>query len=170
MDPRFEVSFQRIYMPDLTEEDEGSMAAYTLGKIISLVVLLVRNTCDWFQYHTISHGVLQLLFFRFLDCEAPEIRNYKDMFSWIMPNEAEYFQFTPLNSKLPIVLWNRTGHTNSRGTVNRPHYEIPNLTQKDSGYYKFRGSENQLLKWTKLVVKGKAVCKLFFIVSLPCSC
>lgn len=130
LDPRFIISHGQINMIDLTEEDDGG----TL-------------TSDSQFYKHIQLGVMA--------CREPEIKPYGEYISWKIPNEAEYLEFSeyrPKDPVKPVVLWNRTDLSLGRGRVRKDRYEIENLKQQDNGYYRFRGSKNQLLKWQQLQV------------------
>ncbi|XP_072295706.1 uncharacterized protein [Eucyclogobius newberryi] len=91
------------------------------------------------------------------DCEAPDTKYYGDVFSWRIPSSAKYLEFAqvvPGDSPLkPLVIWNRTDPSSSRGKIQHGYFEKYQLKQKDSGYYKLRGSQNELLRWKRLKVE-----------------
>lgn len=128
-DPRFKVSLRSIKILALTEQDHEAILNF--GK--DAIKLMVS------------------------DCADPENMYYGSVFSWRVPSEAEYLEFSQTTTSSdplqPVVLWNRTDPLFGRGSIKRNYYEIYSLKQKDSGYYRFRGSDNQLIQWKKLIVQ-----------------
>ncbi|XP_055015342.1 uncharacterized protein LOC110160727 [Boleophthalmus pectinirostris] len=127
---RFEVSFMNtIKMKDLTEQDDRAILFF-----------------DQLNSVQLSVG----------DCVEPLLKRYGDLFSWRIPRLAQYLEFAQTVSVSvlkPIVIWNRTDPSSTRGVINDNDFEIYKLTQKNSGYYKFRGSRNDLIKWKKIEVE-----------------
>ncbi|KAJ0039434.1 hypothetical protein NL108_014044 [Boleophthalmus pectinirostris] len=130
LDPRFQVSQDEIEMADLTEQDNETVLSTEKGDSVKVNV---KN------------------------CRSPVKKFYGSSIIWIIPDEAEYLEFSKYNVSdtpgHPIVLWNRTDPSYSRGNASSNDYEIKNITQQDSGYYRFRGSKHQLLKWEQIVVE-----------------
>lgn len=131
LDRRFLVSPNVIEMTDLTEQDNEAVLS-TEAPVVS-VKLMIKN------------------------CGAVLKQQYGSSIIWKIPNGAEYLEFSKFSGSnapaLPIVLWNRTDSSFRRGNVSGSDYEIKGLTQQDSGYYRFRGSEHRLLKWEQLLVQ-----------------
>lgn len=77
---------------------------------------------------------------------------------WRIPYDAEYLEFSgPDVNAPPAILWNRTSRSSVRGKVSGSLYEIKDLTQRDSGYYRFRGTTDQLLKWEQIVIEERVL-------------
>ena len=98
----------------------------------------------------------------FPDCQDTQESSYGDLFSWTIPSNVAYIEFSRILSsgyiREPVVLWNRSDTSSSRGTLKRNHYEIPVLKQKHSGYYRCYGPNGDLLQWKKVNVKGEVIC------------
>ncbi|XP_033830131.1 uncharacterized protein LOC117377750 [Periophthalmus magnuspinnatus] len=129
---RFEVSFwNTIKMKDLTEEDDGAIVFFD------------------------QHNSVQL---KIMDCQDPASKKYGEVFSLRIPSSAEYLEFAqviPLDFALKsVIIWNRTDSSPTKGKINRNYFEIYGINQQDSGYYKFRGSKNELVKWKRLKVEA----------------
>ncbi|XP_033488369.2 uncharacterized protein LOC117260523 isoform X1 [Epinephelus lanceolatus] len=133
-DPRLKVSFISAVFEDLTERDDGFFS--------------VSDDNGMF------HDVIKL---EILDCAEKETRYYGERFSYHIPREAAFLEFTPLDSEdQPKVLWNHTNrHTNrgGRGQVKRNVWEIMNVNQGDMGHYNFRRKDNTLLSRIQLTVQ-----------------
>ncbi|XP_049441368.1 uncharacterized protein LOC125894172 isoform X1 [Epinephelus fuscoguttatus] len=133
-DPRFKVSYISAVFKDLTERDDGFFS--------------VSDDNGMF------HDVIKL---EILDCAEKETRYYGDRFSYHIPREAAFLEFTPLDSEdQPKVLWNHTNrHTNrgGRGQVKGNVWEIMNVNQGDMGHYNFRRKDNTLLLRIQLTVQ-----------------
>lgn len=129
-DPRFKVTFGNVKMQDLTEQDNGAFLSFDESQIVKLNIK---------------------------ECQEPQTHHYGGLFSWEVPSHAKYLEFSQTfpnkDPAKPVVLWNRTDPGVAMGTVVRNYYELYGLKQKDSGYYRFRGSENKLLRWKRLVVQ-----------------
>ncbi|KAJ0002476.1 hypothetical protein NQD34_007625 [Periophthalmus magnuspinnatus] len=127
LDPRFQVSKEGIEMADLTEQDNEAVLSTEGGDSVKFIV---KN------------------------CGSPVKKFYGSSIVWIISDGAEYLEFSKYTgSVIPgqtTVLWNRTDPSHS---ISNNEYEIKNLTQQDSGYYRFRGSKHQLLKWEQIVVE-----------------
>ncbi|KAJ0002477.1 hypothetical protein NQD34_007626 [Periophthalmus magnuspinnatus] len=135
LDPRFRTSWGRAEMIDITEQDNEAVLSI-VGRIFSSVELRVQN------------------------CRSPARKRYGSFIYWQIPHGAEYLEFLKhTGSGVPrqveaSVLWNRTDASKlSRGEISFNSYEIKAITQQDSGYYRFRGSKNQLIKWEQVVIE-----------------
>ncbi|XP_030000588.1 uncharacterized protein LOC115426617 isoform X2 [Sphaeramia orbicularis] len=70
-----------------------------------------------------------------------------------IPERPAFLEFTPSeNLALVTVIWNYTNLVRSRGSLNGNYWDLNDITQEDSGYYKFRGKDNKLLAWKRLEV------------------
>lgn len=131
LDQRFQVSQDVIEMADLTEQDNEAVLS-TEAPIIS-VKLIIKN------------------------CGIIVRKLYGSSVIWNIPGGAEYLEFSKFTGSnvpaRPTILWNRTDSSFTRGNLSSSDYEIKDLTQQDSGYYKFRGSHNQLLTWAQITVE-----------------
>lgn len=131
LDQRFNVSANVIEMVDLTEQDNE--AVLSTETPINSVKLMIKN------------------------CGTIVKKLYGSSVVWKIPDGAEYLEFSKFSGSdvpaLPTVLWNRTDGSYSRGNVNGSNYEIKSLTQQDSGYYRFRGPQDRLLKWEQVLVQ-----------------
>lgn len=129
IDKRFSIVHGYLRMKDLTEQDDEGVLL--IGKTEN-----VKLNID--------------------DCQDPQSSEYGSLFSWRIPSGAEYLEFSKMTSSgyaKPQVIWNRTDASTGRGTVTRYHFEMYNLKQKDSGYYKFMSRKGELMKWKRLEVK-----------------
>lgn len=118
----------RVVLQDLTEQDNGAMLFFGRASV-----------------------ELEIL-----DCQDPQISRYGDLFSWMVPSGAEYLEFSHMSSdyaRKPQVIWNRTDASLGRGRVKRNYFEINNVKQKDSGYYKLRALRGDLIRWKRLIVE-----------------
>lgn len=131
LDQRFNVSLNVIEMIDLTEQDNE--AVLSTEAPVNSVKLMIKN------------------------CGTILKKLYGSSVTWKIPDGAEHLEFSKFPGSgvpaLPTVLWNRTDSSHSRGNVNGSNYEIKSLTQQDSGYYKFIGSQHRLLKWEQVLVQ-----------------
>ena len=75
--------------------------------------------------------------------------------SWLLMSGTQYLQFVPTGPWKPTVLWNQSAPEPGRGIVRGHRFEISRLTQRDSGYYNFRGARHELLTWNRLEVTRK---------------
>lgn len=128
-DKRFSIVYGHIRMKDLTEQDDEGVLLF--GKTDN-----IKLSID--------------------DCQDPQSSYYGFLFSWRIPSGAEYLEFSKMTSSgyaKPEVVWNRTDDSIGWGTVTRNHFEIYNLKQKHSGYYKFMSAKGALIKWKRLEVK-----------------
>ncbi|XP_072295705.1 uncharacterized protein [Eucyclogobius newberryi] len=122
-------------MTDVTEQDNEAVLSITGGYFRS-ISLRVRN------------------------CRNPVKKQYGSSIYWKIPDGAEYLEFVKYNgSRIPdpvesSVLWNLTDPSKPRrGEIRGSDYMIHVITQQDSGYYRFRGSNHQLLKWETIVIE-----------------
>ncbi|XP_030000585.1 uncharacterized protein LOC115426616 isoform X2 [Sphaeramia orbicularis] len=132
-DARFVSSFGiGLTIQDLTEQDNGvfSVSYPNSNREVNVITLKV------------------------LDCVEPRKVYYGSIFSFMIPFGAERLEFTPSSELDQVtVRWDHTGTKGGRGSVTRHYWEITDTTQKDTGYYKFRGKHNKLLAWRKLLVE-----------------
>ncbi|KAK7922781.1 hypothetical protein WMY93_009683 [Mugilogobius chulae] len=127
---RFEATLSGIKIKDLTEQDNGAILYFDN-----------ENTV----YLTVS------------DCASADTKYYGEVFSWIIPYDAQYLEFSqvlPEGPLKPVTYWNRSLASVKRGQVNHDYFEIHNLKQKDSGYYRFRRYGNRLIKWKRIRVEA----------------
>lgn len=107
------------------------------------------------QYYCIVHPVLLCAF---PDCADEFVRTYGEFFTFNVPIEAEYLEFTPLYSEEePELLWNRTNPRDYKGGKVRMASDdgwIESVTQSDSGFYDLRKKDNTLLSRKQLIVEG----------------
>ncbi|KAJ0039435.1 hypothetical protein NL108_014047 [Boleophthalmus pectinirostris] len=135
IDPRFRIFWSGAELIDVTEQDnEAVLSSETM--LISSVELRVQN------------------------CRKARRADYGSSIFWVLPSAAEYLEFLKYTGSgipslvKPQVLWNRTDPSElSRGRIRGNEYEIKDITQQDSGYYRFRGSKNQLVKWEQIVIE-----------------
>lgn len=131
LDQRFQVSQDGIEMADLTEQDNE--AVLSTESPVNSVKLVIKN------------------------CGSVVSKLYGSSVVWNIPDGAEYLEFSKYTGSdipaLPTILWNKTGPFYSRGNISGSSYEIKDLTQQDSGYYRFRGSTDQLLNWEQILVE-----------------
>lgn len=131
LDQRFQVSQDRIEMADLTEQDNEAVLS-TVAPVNSVKLTVIN-------------------------CGSIVRKLYGSSVMWNISGGAEYLEFSKFTGSgipaQPTILWNRTDTSYRRGNVSGNYYEIKDLTQQDSGYYKFRGSRNQLLKWEQILVQ-----------------
>ncbi|XP_030000589.1 uncharacterized protein LOC115426618 [Sphaeramia orbicularis] len=133
MDPRFRTNSDGgLVMSGLTEQDNGNFS----------VILNSGSQPNHLTTLLVS------------DCTDTETNYCGNVFSLRVPRGAEFLEFTP-DKKLEqvTVVWNRTDPNGGRGSVTGSYWEITNITQEDSGYYKFRGKHNRLVTWKRLSVK-----------------
>lgn len=128
LDSRFKVLRTKIEMANICERDNE--ATLTIGPgYFNTVTLRVKN------------------------CRSIVKKLYGSFIKWHMPYNAEYLEFSgPDVFAPPVILWNRTSQSSIRGEVSGSNYEIKALTQRDNGYYRFRSSKDELLKWDQIVV------------------
>lgn len=128
LDSRFKVLRTKIEMANLCERDNE--ATLTIGAgYFNTVTLRVKN------------------------CRSIVKKLCGSFIKWQIPYDAEYLEFSgPDVLAPPAILWNRTSRSSIRGEVSGSDYEIKALTQRDSGYYRFRSSKDELLKWDQIVV------------------
>lgn len=134
-DARFVSSFGvGLTIQDLTEQDDGVFSvSYPLSDREDNVITL-----------------------KVIDCVEARKVYYGSIFSLLIPSGAERLEFTPSSELDQVtVRWDRSGTKGGRGSVTRHYWEITDTTQKDNGYYKFRGKHNSLLAWKKLLVEEK---------------
>lgn len=130
LDSRFKISRGKIVMTNLSERDNEATLS-VVSRFFDTVILRVKN----------CHGVVNKL------CG--------DFIYWKIPYDAQYLEFSGPNVNAPpTILWNRTARSSIRGKVSGSAYEIKNLTQQDSGYYRFRGPNDQLQKFEQIVVEA----------------
>lgn len=130
LDSRFKVSRGKIEMANLSERDNDATLSI-VKHIFDSVLLRVKN------------------------CRSIVKKLCGSSISWRIPYDAEYLEFSgPDVLAPPTVLWNRTSRSSIRGKVSGSDYEIKDITQQDSGYYRFRGSKDQLLKWEQIEVEA----------------
>uniref|UniRef100_A0AAV2MIS7 Uncharacterized protein n=1 Tax=Knipowitschia caucasica TaxID=637954 RepID=A0AAV2MIS7_KNICA len=126
---RFDVTLSGISIKDLTDEDDQAILFFDQENSMQLKIV---------------------------DCNDPQKARYGEDFFFKIPRSAEYLQFSqvvPYESTLqPVVIWNRTDPS-LRGSVIAGYFEIKKAKQTNSGYYKYRDSQNQLLKWRRLAVE-----------------
>lgn len=131
LDPQFLITQDGIEMADLTEQNNE--AVLSTATPANSVKLLIKN------------------------CRDPLRKLYGSSFIWNIPDGAEYLEFSKLTGSEipapPTILWNRTASLLRRGNVSGSNYEIKDLTQQDSGYYRFRGFQHQLLNWEQVLVE-----------------
>lgn len=131
LDPRFQVSQDGIEMKDLTEQDNEAILSTEAS--VNSVKLIIKN------------------------CGSILRKLYGSSVVWNIPGGAEYLEFSKFTGSdvpaQPTILWNRTDSSYSRGNVSGSDYKIKDLTQQDSGYYRFRGSQHQLLNWEQIQVQ-----------------
>lgn len=129
LDSRFKVSRFKISMAHLSERDNEATLSIK-DSLFDSVILRVKN------------------------CRSTVKRFCGSSIHWNIPNDAQYLEFSSRDSLAPpAILWNSTTRASTRGKVSGSDYEIKDLTQQDSGYYRFRGSKDQLLKWEDIVVE-----------------
>lgn len=129
LDSRFKVYRGRISLTHLSERDNEATLSIK-DRFFGTVILRVKN------------------------CRSIVKKLYGSFFNWKIPHDAEYLEFSSPDALAPpAILWNRTSRSSTRGKVSGSDYEIKNLTQRDRGYYRFRGSNDQLLKWEEIVVE-----------------
>ncbi|CAL9706710.1 unnamed protein product [Knipowitschia caucasica] len=126
---RFDVTLSGISIKDLTDEDDQAILFFDQENSMQLKI-------D--------------------DCNDPQKAYYGEDVFFKIPRSAEYLQFSqvvPYESTLqPVVIWNRTDPS-LRGSVIAGYFEIKKAKQTNNGYYKYRDSQNQLLKWRRLEVQ-----------------
>lgn len=131
LDPRFQVLPDGIEMMDLTEQDNE--AVLSTESPVNSIKLVIKN------------------------CGSITKKLYGSSVVWNIPDGAEYLEFSKCTGSdipaLPTILWNHTDSSYSRGNVSGAEYEIKDLTQQDTGYYRFRGLKDQLLKWEQVEVQ-----------------
>lgn len=129
LDSRFKVSRTKIQMSYISERDNEATLSIA-ERLFNSVTLRVKN------------------------CRSVVKKLCGSSIYWKIPYNAEYLEFSgPDVLAPPTILWNRTRQSSIRGKASGSDFEIKDLTQKDSGYYRFRGSEDQLLKWEQYVVE-----------------
>lgn len=134
VDKRFVVRSGSIKMRDLTEQDDEAMLFFGQSDSVKLYIK---------------------------DCRQSEKYYYGNKYSWALPYNTEYMEFSQMTSSrrflTPVVIWNRTDtSSDSADARRRVKYfllEIDGVKQQDSGYYKCLGSSGQLIKWRKLEVE-----------------
>lgn len=108
------------------------------------------------QYYCIVHPVLPCDFFP--DCADQFTRTYGEFFTFNIPIQAEYLEFTPLHSEEePTLLWNRTNPYDYKGGKLQMSSDIggiTSVTQSDNGFYDLRKKDNTLLSRKQLKVEG----------------
>ncbi|XP_031175527.1 uncharacterized protein LOC116064437 isoform X2 [Sander lucioperca] len=133
-DPRLQISIGSVELTDLTERDEGTFSV---------------SVGDAMPYDVIKLEIVE--------CAYKMYRNYGKSYSYTVPRQTEFVEFTPLHSEdLPRVLWNRTdpeANKGSRWQMKGFILAIKNVNQADSGYYNFRKKDNTLLSRIRLTVK-----------------
>lgn len=129
LDSRFKVSRGKIAMTHLSErENEATLSIK--DSLFDSVILRIKN------------------------CQSILKKFCGSSIIWKIPYDAEYLEFSsPHALAPPAILWNRTNRSSTRGKVSGSDYVIKDITQRDSGYYRFRGSKDQLLKWEEIVVE-----------------
>ncbi|XP_039670295.1 uncharacterized protein LOC120567398 isoform X2 [Perca fluviatilis] len=131
---RLKISIGSVELTDLTERDEGTFSV---------------SVDDAMPYDVIK---LQIV-----ECAYRMYRNYGKSYSYTVPRQTEFVDFTPLHGEdLPRVLWNRTDPQDNKGSrwqMKGFIWEIKNVNQADSGYYNFRKKDNTLLSRIRLTVK-----------------
>eukprot|EP00064_Thunnus_orientalis_P020819 superscaffoldBa00005948_g20967 len=133
-DPRLKVSLNSVTLEHLTERDEGTFSISVDGNRL--------------------HDVIEL---EITECAEQVVRSYNGRYSYNVPREAEFLEFTPIfRLDQSRVLWNRTDpqtNTGGRGHVKRNVWEISELTQADNGFYNFRKKDKTLKSRIKLIVQ-----------------
>ncbi|XP_078116829.1 uncharacterized protein LOC144524438 isoform X2 [Sander vitreus] len=133
-DPRLRISIGSVELTDLTERDEGTFSV---------------SVGDAMPYDVIKLEIVE--------CAYKMYRNYGKSYSYTVPRQTEFVEFTPLHREdLPRVLWNRTdpqANKGSRWQMKGSIWEIKSVNQADSGYYNFRKKDNTLLSRKRLTVK-----------------
>lgn len=131
---RFLVRTGSIRIRDLTEQDDDAMLYFGQSDSVKLDIQ---------------------------DCQPSETYYYGNSFSWMVPSNTEYMEFSQMISSgrflTPVVIWNRTDasfdSSDSRRRVKYHFLEIDSVKQKDSGYYKCLGSRGELIRWKRLKVE-----------------
>lgn len=107
------------------------------------------------QYYSIVHPVLLCAF---PDCADEFTRTYGEFYTFNVPLQAEYLEYTPLYSEEePKLLWNRTNrhaYKGGRVQMNSNVVGITAVTQSDNGFYDWRKKDNTLLSRKRLKVEG----------------
>lgn len=133
LDSRFKVSRTKIEMANLSERDNEATLSIESHIIFDTVMLRVKN------------------------CRSVVKKLCGDVIFWNMPYDAEYLEFSgPDVNAPPTILWNRTTRSSIRGKVSGSLYQIKDLTQRDSGYYRFRGPNDKLQKFEQIVVEANS--------------
>ncbi|XP_003970429.2 uncharacterized protein [Takifugu rubripes] len=132
--PRFKITSYSATLKDLRETDEGT--------------------------YSVSFGdndITDIINLKVLECGAEVTKTYGNSFYIDVPREAQYLEFTRLNSKETTVLWNRTGSLINKENlkINRNQIHVHSLTQLDNGYYNIRKKDNTLMSRKKLQVEAK---------------
>lgn len=131
LDSRFKVSRAKIEMTDISERDNEATLSIESRMIFNTVILRVKN------------------------CRSVVKKLCGDLVFWAIPYDAEYLEFSgPDVNAPPTILWNRTAQSSLRGKVWGSLYKIKDLTQRDSGYYRFRGPNDKLQKFEQIVVEA----------------
>lgn len=132
LDSRFKVSRFQVEMINLSERDnEATLSTDSNFRMsfLSKVKLRVKN------------------------CRSVKKKLCTDVIYWTIPPDAQYLEFSgPDVDAPPTILWNRTTRSAVRGRASGSLFEIKDLTQRDSGYYRFRGPKDQLQTFDQIVV------------------
>ncbi|XP_073343485.1 uncharacterized protein [Pagrus major] len=121
-----------VTLTDLRESDAGTFSESSDGKTNKLITLQI------------------------LDCATEITNTYGARHTFSIPSQAEYLEFTPLNTDQTKVLWDRNDPQVSKGGRRKMKpggWEIISLTTDDSGYYNFRKKDNTLLSRIRLTVE-----------------
>lgn len=107
------------------------------------------------QHSCIVHPVL---LWAFPDCAEDFTRTYGEFFTFKVPTEAEYLEFTPLHSEEESqLLWNRTNphaYKGSKVVMSSDVVGISEVIPSDNGFYDLRKKDNTLLSRRRLIVEG----------------
>lgn len=130
LDPRFKLNRRKLIEMAAVSEREDEATLTVEKHLFSTVMLRVKN----------CRSVVQKL------CGG--------VVFWNVPADAEYLEFSgPDVDSPPSILWNRSSRSSVRGALSGALYQIQDLTQRDSGYYRFRGRDDLLLKFDTIQVK-----------------
>ncbi|XP_008418420.1 uncharacterized protein LOC103471298 [Poecilia reticulata] len=132
MEPRLKVGSYTTSLTDLTKKDEGIYAVIYGRTIFNELQLKIK------------------------DCAEKIIKDYMDEWSYWVPSETHYVEYTsPHNEEETVILWNLTNPLSkqTRGDVKDNYWTISGVTQADNGYYNFRKREATLRRRVLLTVK-----------------
>lgn len=176
-DPRIKVKTLSVHLIDLKKTDEGTFSISKSDSIHYVVINLKilgenialyctsesyipsRNVCIgiYISYVQFSDRPSGFSLCSFSDCADKITLHYGGYYSFNIPRQAEYLEFTPHHSAEQSILWNRTNpRTNkeSRVKIKWNTGKIDGIIPQDSGYYNLRKNDNTLLSRTLLTVKG----------------